>query len=182
MHHEINLYIPFIQAGLMTPAADEGIGIPTVTSWRAQPWLADGMASIVLHDPADHKTEQAVAKLLQTLAADPDNGIAAIKTREDIQSLGGFPDAAFLVVFKPGFDAGENMTGGIHGHIQGSHGDHGFSPEFPDMRASFFIAGNGIARHRDLGIIDMRQIAPTIAQMLGVTLSTAKATPLNVTP
>jgi hypothetical protein len=45
-----------------------------------------------------------------------------------------------------------------------------------------FVSGGGIAHHRDLGVIDMRQIAPTIAQLLGVRLPTAKATPLHVAP
>jgi hypothetical protein len=64
--------------------------------------------------------------------------------------------------------------------IPGTPGSHGFSPEYPEMRASLFIAGNGIAHHRDLGIIDMRQIAPTVAGILNVQMPTAKAAPLNV--
>jgi hypothetical protein len=50
------------------------------------------------------------------------------------------------------------------------------------MRASFFLAGPGIAHHRDLGLIDMRQIAPTVAELLNVPMPTAKATALNVKP
>jgi hypothetical protein len=38
------------------------------------------------------------------------------------------------------------------------------------MRASFFIMGRNIAAGRDLGVIDMRQIAPTVAGILGVRL------------
>jgi predicted AlkP superfamily pyrophosphatase or phosphodiesterase len=66
--------------------------------------------------------------------------------------------------------------------IQGSRGSHGFSPEFPEMRASFFITGAGIAHQRDLGVIDMRQIAPTVAKILKLNMPTAKAAPLNVQP
>ena len=40
----------------------------------------------------------------------------------------------------------------------------------------------GIARHRDLGVIDMRQIAPTVAGILGVGLPAAGAAPLPVHP
>jgi len=50
------------------------------------------------------------------------------------------------------------------------------------MRASFFLAGPGIAAHRDLGQIDMRQIAPTVAAILNLRLSNAKAEPLHVKP
>ena len=55
----------------------------------------------------------------------------------------------------------------------GTLGSHGFSPDYPEMRASFFIAGPGIAHHRDLGLIDMRQIAPTLAQLMSVRLPAA---------
>jgi hypothetical protein len=48
------------------------------------------------------------------------------------------------------------------------------------MRASFFIMGRNIAAGRDLGVIDMRQVAPTVAGLLGVRLSTAKATPIPI--
>jgi hypothetical protein len=42
------------------------------------------------------------------------------------------------------------------------------------MRSSLFILGEGVAQGRNLGTIDMRQIAPTVANILGVKLPTAK--------
>jgi hypothetical protein len=48
------------------------------------------------------------------------------------------------------------------------------------MRAAFFAAGSGIAAGRDLGIIDMRQIAPTVAALLGVKLPSATGSVLDV--
>jgi hypothetical protein len=48
------------------------------------------------------------------------------------------------------------------------------------MRSSFFAVGAGIAHHRDLGVVDMRQIAPTVAKILKVQMPTAKAAPLHV--
>jgi hypothetical protein len=50
------------------------------------------------------------------------------------------------------------------------------------MRASFFAMGAGIAHHRDLGVFDMRRIAPTVAKILKVPMPSAKAAPLNVQP
>jgi predicted AlkP superfamily pyrophosphatase or phosphodiesterase len=180
--HKVNLYVPFVKAGLITVApATEG-KTPRITSWRAQPWFAGGMAAIMLKDPDDRQTERIVQELLQKLASDPQNGIASIRDRRAAKALGGFPDAAFIVDFSAGYYAGDNMTGELITEIPGSHGGHGFSPELPAMRAAFFVAGSGIARHRDLGVINMLQIAPTMAQVLGVTLPTARAAPLNLAP
>jgi hypothetical protein len=46
------------------------------------------------------------------------------------------------------------------------------------MHSSFFIVGLGIESGRDLGIIDMRRIAPTLARILGVKLPSAAQPPL----
>jgi predicted AlkP superfamily pyrophosphatase or phosphodiesterase len=178
--HRVNLYIPFADAGLIQTTADPDSKVPKVSSWKAQLWLAGGMAAVVLHDPADRRTEQEVGELLSTLAADPANGIARIVPREAIKPLGGFPDAAFLIVFKSGYYAGANAVGDRVSEIHDHRGGHGFSPEYPEMRASFFIVGSGIARGRNLGVIDMRQIAPTLAQLIGVRLPSSKAAPLHV--
>ena len=48
------------------------------------------------------------------------------------------------------------------------------------MHASFFLMGSGVARGRNLGTIDMRRIAPTIAGILGASLPTAKEAALAV--
>ena len=180
--YSINLAIPFLQAGLAEGALNPVTKAPEISSWKAEPWMAGGMAAIMLHDPNDHATEQQVHDMLAKLAADPANGIAEILDRDAIHKRGAFPDAAFLVVFKPGYYAGSALSGSLITPIAGTRGSHGFSPEFPEMRASFFAVGAGIAHHRDLGVVDMRQIAPTIAKMLHVAMPTAKATPLHVAP
>jgi predicted AlkP superfamily pyrophosphatase or phosphodiesterase len=179
--HKVNLYVPLLRSGWITRAPDSEGKAPKIESWKAQPWLAGGMAAIMLHDPGDRDTERAVGELLRSLAAEPANGIAHVADHAEIERLGGFPGAAYLVVFKSGYYAGGNWTGDLVTDMPGGHGGHGFSPEFADMRASLFVTGAGIAHHRDLGIIDMRQIAPTMAQLLGVSLPASNAVPLHVT-
>jgi predicted AlkP superfamily pyrophosphatase or phosphodiesterase len=136
------------------------------------------MAAVMLHDPADLQTQAQVRDLLQTLKADPDNGIAEVLERGAIKQRGAFPDASFLVVMKLGYYALADASSPMVSPVPGTPGSHGFSPEYPEMRAAFFIEGRGIARGRDLGLIDMRQIAPTVAQLLGVRLGQARQPPL----
>jgi predicted AlkP superfamily pyrophosphatase or phosphodiesterase len=178
----VNLAVPFIQAGLIQGSIDPATHAPAIKSWKAEPWMAGGMAAIMLHDPNDHATEQQVKTMLDGLAADPANGIAEILDGDAIKKRGGFPDAAFLVVLKPGYYTGNGLTGSLVTPIPGHRGSHGFSPEDPEMHSSFFAVGSGIARHRDLGLVDMRQIAPTVAGILRVRMPSAKATPLHVQP
>ena len=181
--HQVNLAVPFIQAGLIDASVDPATGAMAVNAWKAEPWPAGGMAAIMLHDPNDTATEEQVSTLLSTLAANPNSGVAQVLDRAEIAKRGAFPGAAFLVVFQPGYYFGAAGSGDLVTPIpgtRGSHGSHGFSPDYPEMRSSFFAAGPGIAHHRDLGIVDMRQIAPTVARILRVQLPTAKAEPLNV--
>jgi predicted AlkP superfamily pyrophosphatase or phosphodiesterase len=179
---QVNLAIPFLQAGLIDATINPATKAIQINSWKAEPWMAGGMAAIMLHDANDAATQQQVQALLAKLAADPGNGIAEVLDRDAIRKCGGFPDAAFLVVFKPGYYTGTATSGNLITPIPGTRGSHGFSPEYPDMRSSFFAMGAGIAHHRDLGVIDMRQIAPTVAGILHASLPSATAAPLHVAP
>jgi predicted AlkP superfamily pyrophosphatase or phosphodiesterase len=179
--HWDNLAVPFVSAGLITASAGPA-GRSVITAWKAAPWMAGGMAAIVLHDPSDQATQQQVRALLSQMAADPSSGIAQILDRSAMDKLGCFPNAAFLVVLKPGYYTGTDLRGKMVMPVIGSHGSHGFSPDYPEMRASFFALGVGVAHHRDLGVIDMRQIAPTVARILGAPMPSAKAPPLHLQP
>jgi predicted AlkP superfamily pyrophosphatase or phosphodiesterase len=176
--YRVNLQVPLIQAGLITLGPSSS-GSHTVTAWKAAIFPGGGSVAVVLHDPNDKVTEEAVRKLLHSLAADPANGIASILEKPEIEKLGGFPNAAFVV----DLDLNHQIGYAIQGELvtpAPSTGMHGYLPSHPEMRASFFIRGKRIAAGRDLGVIDMRQIAPTLAQLLGVTLIDAKQPPLNV--
>jgi predicted AlkP superfamily pyrophosphatase or phosphodiesterase len=173
--HKVNLQVPLIKAGFITL----GPSASTVKAWKAAVFPGGGAAGIVLHDPDDKQTEEAVRKLLHELAADPANGIGAILEKPEIEKLGGFPNAAFVVDLNLDYQLGYATQGELVTAAP-STGMHGYLPTHPEMRASFFLRGKGIAAGRDLGVIDMRQIAPTLAGILGVTLNDAKQPPLNV--
>jgi predicted AlkP superfamily pyrophosphatase or phosphodiesterase len=178
--HELNLAIPFVQTGLITTKKSAS-GEVGVTSWKAEPWSGSGLAAIMLHDPADTATRTQVETLLQKLAGDPANGIAEILTGDEVRAAGGFPDAAFVVAMKPGFMIGGELSGTLVS-VAPEKGVHGYLPSFPEMHASFFAMGTGIASGRNLGIIDMRQVAPTVASLLGVNLPAAKQAKLKIEP
>ncbi len=172
--HKLNLGLALTRAGFITPGGATG-----VASWKASVFPAGGLAAIVLHDPSDQATVEAVRALLHTLAADPANGIAAVLERPEIEKLGGFPNASFVVDLKLDYQLGYAWEGPLVTDAPNT-GSHGYLFTHPEMRSSFFIRGRGIAHGRDLGVIDMRQIAPTIAQLLGVKLKDAQQPPLSL--
>jgi predicted AlkP superfamily pyrophosphatase or phosphodiesterase len=175
IEHDVNLYAAFRQAGLLSVDAQGKI-----TDWKAMPWPAGGTAAVVLADPADESLRARVKELLDTLAHDPANGIDRILAREEIQRDGGFPNAAYLVAFKIGYEMAYATSPPLV-TPPSNLGMHGYLPDRPEMRSSFFIVGPGVARGRSVGEIDMRQIAPTIAEVLHVKLTGAElaAVPLH---
>ena len=163
---EINLYRAFIDAGLMMLGADGKI-----KEWQAAPWNSGGSSAIMLADPADEALVARVEALLKKLKSDPANRIAAIADRNEIAQMGGNPKASFYVNFEFGA-----YGGGFKGKdaplvsASGSKGTHGYFQSGGNMRSSFLIMGKGVTAGKNLGEIDMRSIAPMLADKLGVAL------------
>ena len=175
--HHLRLLSAFVDAGLVT--LDEKAAAPKVVKWQAIPWNDGGSAAIMLHDPADEATRAKTAELLRRLAADPANGIAGVLDRKAIAAHGGAPEAAFWVDMKSNFAINGAVGKPLAVEVS-TRGTHGYSPDNPDLLASFFIQGPGIGRGLDLGEIDMRSIAPTLAKFLGVKLDAAELRPLEL--
>jgi predicted AlkP superfamily pyrophosphatase or phosphodiesterase len=144
-----------------------------VKSWRAFAWTSGGSAGIMLKDSNDDASRNRVRELLKRLAADPANGIDRVVEGDEAKGLGGFPDAAFVVGVKPGFNVGGALSGPVR-RTGKAGGTHGYLPGHRDMEASFFIAGPGIPAGRKLDRIDMRDIAPTLAGVMGIALPEAE--------
>lgn len=132
-------------------------------------WPAGGSAAVMLHDPKGTASLDAIMRVLRELAADPANGIESIVSGEQLHAPGGFPDAQALLVLRPPYQLGYAFSGPIVTPAP-STGMHGYLPSNPEMRSSFFVMDAGVHAGRALGLIDMRQIAPTLARILGVEL------------
>jgi predicted AlkP superfamily pyrophosphatase or phosphodiesterase len=165
---ELALFPAFLEAKLFT-LDDNG----KIKDWKAMPWETGGSAAVVLKDPKDQATAGAVRELLAKLAADPTNGIDRVLEAEQLQERGGYPNASFFVGLKPGWKTGYRLTGPIVSKLKTPGGTHGELPDLPDLRASFFLAGPGVPAGKNLGVIDMRSIAPTLAHLVGLSLPTA---------
>lgn len=173
---EVNLFRAFIDAGLIT-LDPQG----KVASWRAMPWPSGGSCAIVLADPKDAALDAQVAALLAGLKARPEAKIDRILDTSAIKAGGGNPQASFYVGFKPGAAAG-NFKGADAPLIAPSsyRGTHGYLPDEPSMRSAFLLMGPGIMPAHDLGVIDMRMIAPTLANLMGARLPQAEMPALDV--
>jgi predicted AlkP superfamily pyrophosphatase or phosphodiesterase len=166
---EINLNAAFVEAGLIK--LNE---LGRATSWQAFAWYPSGSAGIMLRDPKDTKTREEVLAVLKRLAdQNPAAGLRIIEP-PDSEKLDGFPGAALIVTIQPPFRLGTNLRGPAVIAPAKVGGTHGYSPDLVDMDASFFLVGPGIPAGQKLGRIDMCDIAPTLAELLGLDLPTAE--------
>jgi predicted AlkP superfamily pyrophosphatase or phosphodiesterase len=164
---QLDLFPAFRDAKLFT-VDDKG----KITDWKAMPWVTGGSAAIVLKEPGDSGIRAQVHELLRKLAEDPANGIDRVLDGEELHKRGGYPTAAFFVSLKPGWRTGSALDGPVLSKTKPG-GTHGELPDVPDLRAAFFLVGPGVPAGRDLGLIDMRDIAPTLAHEAGLALPTA---------
>ncbi len=173
---EANLYRPFIDAGLIRLGTDGKIA-----TWLAVPWNSGGSVAVVLARPDDVELRAKVRLLLDKLRREPDGFIASVIESDAIVAAGGNPQAQFYVDLKPGF-----LAGGFDGAAAGVtrpakyRGMHGYFPASLAMRSTFLISGPGITAGLDLGEIDMRSIAPTLAKVLNVALDGAERPALRL--
>ncbi|MGB8495857.1 MAG: alkaline phosphatase family protein [Candidatus Acidiferrum sp.] len=165
---QLNLLASFREAKLFT-VDDKG----KITDWRAMPWETGGSAAIVLKDAQDKTTLSEVRELLAKLTADPANGIDRVLEAEELHKRGGYPNASFFVSLKPGWRTGASLTGPVVAKVKPG-GTHGELPDVPELRAAFFVVGPGIPAGRDLGLMDMRDVTPTLAKEAGLTLAGAE--------
>jgi predicted AlkP superfamily pyrophosphatase or phosphodiesterase len=173
---DVNLRTAFRSAGLLT-FAEEGADKPS--DWRATVWTNGSSAAVMLKDPADSRTRADVKALLARLSGDPASGIRHVLEGEPISKLGGYPDASFVIDLQPGFQFGSRTTGALVTQRRRG-GMHGYLPDNPNMRASFFLLGPGIKAGASLGEIDMRDVGPTLAALIGLNLPAAEGRALPV--
>jgi len=165
--NQLDLFPAFREGKLFT-VDDKG----KITDWKAIPWVTGGSAAIVVKDPNDAATLSQVRKLLAKVASDPANGVDRVLEADDLHQRGGYPPASFFVSLKPGWKTGSSLTDPLLSKVK-LGGTHGELPDVPELRASFFLVGPGVAAGKSLGLIDMRDIAPTVAHAAGLALPSA---------
>jgi predicted AlkP superfamily pyrophosphatase or phosphodiesterase len=144
-----------------------------VKSWQATAWFSGATAAIRINPQAPSGTRRRVAGLLEALAKDAGSGVDRVLGGDEVKQRGGCTEASFVVGLKPGFTF-SSQTGGLLVSDITPGGMHGYLADRKEMNATFLIAGPEVPRGRSLGEIDLRDIAPTLAGILGVRLREAE--------
>jgi hypothetical protein len=174
-HRELDLNEALRQADLLQ-VDDQG----RVRGWRAFAWGLGGAAAIVLREGRDPEARLRIRALLAELLANS-GPVERWVEMDPADRPGGSPRAAFKVSLRADTRLVDTRSGWIERAAEPG-GDHGHDPQRPEMDAVFVIAGPGVPRGLDLGRIDMRDVAPTLASLLRVSLPDAEGRDLLTAP
>lgn len=174
VEHKIQPNTVLRQAGLLS-AEEKG----KVRDWRAYFQSNGGSASLYLRDPTDSRLAEQVRGLFAPYLADPGKGLYAILGPEEIAARGGAAEFALALDAREGFMFGNDAVGPWSVPAE-DKGAHGFDPYRSELYASLILAGPGLARKGDLGVVQMTAIAPTLAAYLGLEISSRAAKPLLI--
>ena len=154
-----------------------------ITKWDAYFYSTGGSGFVFLKDPKNQQIVARVKTMLETLRADPANGIRTIWSHDEIVQMESFPDAVFGIDMQSGFYTGAGhdalLTGVAMNDGRAMGGGHGFDPRRPELHASLIVSGPNAKGRGSLEIVRMTQIAPTVARWLGVGLSPMADQPLD---
>lgn len=170
--HNISPNVLLRDAGLIE-ADDQG----RVTAWKAFSQRAGGTAEIRLADPDDAEAAKALKTVMEQLKADPESGILEVLTGEEAKKRGGFPEAAYVLVSEKGYELRDDVIGEYCRTRLTQKAQHGYSEEFPEMRASFMLTGEGIEKG-NIDNVRLIDVAPTLAGRMGFVLPDAEGNDL----
>lgn len=141
--------------------------------WKAKFHTSGGSAFLMLNDKKDNKTLQKVLTILSNLP-DGQKKLFKIIERKELENVGADPNATLALAAIKGVAFSAADDGDIV--RVGKGGTHGYFPDFQEIRTGLVCYGAGFKKGVVIPIMGMEDIAPMIAELLGITLQTTDGT------
>lgn len=172
-HTRLAPNVALVEAGLR----GAGLGPKTGSAaddrgrWRATFHISSASAFLHLADPNDRAAVALVRAALDRLPA-ATRALFRVVERDELDRLGAAPDAVFALAPRPGVDFTEDAEGVVLRPSSGAN--HGFLPDEAQMATGFIASGAGIRPGRTVARLEMVDVAPLVAALLGLKLSDAE--------
>lgn len=137
-----------------------------IEGWRVIAHVTGGQAAIYARDA------KLASKALALLTKHA-RGKYRVLDRAELDRLQAVPGAAFAVDPFPGFAAGGAYAGELVEKRTGVAGQHGTHPDRRSMHTGLIVAGPGVKPGKRLGVIELIDVAPTVAAHLGFKMPSA---------
>ncbi|MBA9076583.1 alkaline phosphatase family protein [Rufibacter quisquiliarum] len=162
-HTNINPNVWLAKAGLIKDLKKD--------DWKAQFKSASGSTFLHLKDKNDKKTLQQVRQILAALPQSQQK-LFRVLSRQELLQAGADPNAVLALAPVPGISFGNSHTSQAFTSSQG--GTHGYFPDFPDIQTGFIGYGAGFKKGQVISEMELVDIAPLAAKLLGLQLPAAE--------
>ncbi len=138
--------------------------------WRAYVQSTGGSAYIHIRE-GDFEAQKEVLALLEQVLQDESYGIERILSRKEMDELRIDDSINYMLEAKKGFCFEDDLSDPVIFDLSTSsirYATHGYLPDKPDYSCNFVLSGNCINSNLSLDEISMVDIAPTIANLLGI--------------
>ncbi len=138
--------------------------------WRAYLQSTGGNAYLHLRDH-DPDAEQLALNCLEEAMKEEKYGIEAIYSRQELDALRAGRHVKYAVEAKTGYSFKDSLSKAtIENYLAKGikSANHGYSPEKNHYKCNFIASGFNIKKDVHLGPIEMVDIAPTMAKVLGL--------------
>jgi predicted AlkP superfamily pyrophosphatase or phosphodiesterase len=138
--------------------------------WRAYIQNAGGAAYLHLKEH-DNEAEELAFNILKKAITEERYGIEKLYTRKELDDFHVAPSVRYMLEAKTGYCFEDSLDGAVVTDLEEQglkYATHGFSPDKPDYKCIMVVSGERIKNDYELGEIQMVDIAPTIADILGI--------------
>jgi predicted AlkP superfamily pyrophosphatase or phosphodiesterase len=139
--------------------------------WKAQFFTVGGSAWLYLKDKNDIATVNAVHKILDALP-DTTKRFFRMVDRNKMNGVGANPEVVFALTAENEASFGNANTGDAIRMSKG--GAHGHFPDTKEIRTGLIAHGPGIKRGAVIPVMDVRDMAPIISKLLGLSFPPAE--------
>ena len=133
--------------------------------WKARFHSAGGSAFLYLKEKNDSRSLAKVKDILAHLPQSQQKMFRVIE-KDELKKSGADPNAVLALAAAKGYAFSDSPTGEVVRASRG--GTHGYFPDFAYIRTGFIGSGAGFRKGVELPVIEMVDIAPIIAKLLGV--------------
>lgn len=186
IHRQILPNVVLRKAKLLNEASGGADGDATAAESRARVRVVmqGGCAMLYLFEDDAAKRAKLVAEVKKAFTGL--EGVTKVAGPDELPALGvakvaDDPHAPDMIVFVDmGYGVGDTTAGDVPYEIKPQRkGSHGHDPALPELRASFIACGAGIKPGTRLDDIENTAVTPTIAKLLGFSMSNLDAEPLD---
>ncbi|MDQ0090155.1 putative AlkP superfamily pyrophosphatase or phosphodiesterase [Paenibacillus anaericanus] len=149
--------------------------------WRA--YFQCGGGSAYLHiKQGDEEAKQSALAVIGDYMKDDSYGIEKIYARDELNHFHVGQTTKYMLEAKRGYCFDESMDEPTIVDLdkQGvKYATHGYSPDKDDYRCNVVVSGDKVKKDYHIGDMEMVDIAPTIAKILGIDFNHCDGTPLD---